>query len=56
MRLLVTALLLSCCAVTGYSQDTEEPVVTTEEGGSGDVAQVESRTGGCGCGKNKPKA
>ncbi|MGB7978079.1 MAG: hypothetical protein WCF19_02835 [Chlamydiales bacterium] len=68
MRLLI-AMIASCCAVAGYSQDTsatadtastETPEVTTTQEGS-DVATTagidnHGNGKGCGCGDNKPKS
>lgn len=61
MRYFLGILILSCCAVTGYSdesavEETKE-VSAADDSGSGEVAvTVDSLhgKGGCGCG-NKPK-
>jgi hypothetical protein len=62
MRYFLGVLILSCCAVTGYSDevavDETTEVSTADDSGSGEVAvtvdSLNGKGGGCGCG-NKPK-
>lgn len=62
MRLLIAFVVMTCCAVTGYSQETtESPAAEVTVGGEDcgdctDVAEnVESHNGDAGCPCGKPK-
>jgi hypothetical protein len=68
MRLLIASMMVCCCAVAGYSNETadaspEAPAEITSTDDAGDQVAVGTEankdkpaTGGCGCGKgNKPK-